>query len=564
MSWKQITTVLSLLFVCYSTWAQEGFRSPVDVPLYLSGTFGEPRGSHFHSGIDIRTNGKEGLNVYAIEDGYISRIKVSAHGYGNALYIAHPNGCTSVYAHLQRFNERIAAYIKKIHYQKESFELDEYLPTGELSVTRGEIIGLSGNSGGSGGPHLHFEIRDTKSQVPVNPHQHGYKVDDRIAPGIYGIYFYPKNANLEPFTMLPTTRNSGNAALALDTIIVNTDTLGLGVHTTDKMNGAPNTNGVYGIELRVDDKPWYAFQMDRFAFDDTRYVQCHMDYAQKVKNRNSVHRLFQLPGNYLDRVYAEMKNNGYLALQEGVPQKVFIESRDHSGNKTEITFYVKYVKEANFFKPNTEPFDTVFYPHHSNTFQHGDIQAKFASNTFYNKVYWKYDEAPSTSTDIRSPLYSLHYEWEPVHKRYSVSIKPDVPADQLESLILVRKDSDGDLTTYPSYVSNGWVTARPKDLGDFYLAYDTIKPTIEPRDFYNNKDVSGQDRISLTIKDNLTDIDNYKGTINGKWVLFRYDAKNDHLWYEFDENLSAGEHTVSISVTDEVGNEATYHCTIKK
>lgn len=543
--------------------AQEGFHAPVDIPIYLSGTFGEPRGSHFHSGIDIKTNGREGLNIYAIEDGYVSRIKVSSSGYGNALYIDHPNGCTSVYAHLQRFNEGISKYINKIHYQKESFELDEYLPSGTLLVKRGEIIALSGNSGGSGGPHLHFEIRDTKSQIPVNPHQYGFAVTDNIAPGIFGLYLYPKDANLVESVKIDVKHNGSTYKVAGDTIFVNTDTLGIGLHTTDKMNGSSNTNGVYAISVAVNGDRLYSYTMDRFSFDDTRYAQCHMDYKEKSLNKNSVHRCFLLPGNYLDNVYQIEKNRGYVVVPEGETREVSISTSDYNQNEATLRFHVKHTPDSKLFARREEPFDTVFYPDRSNTFATEHIKASFATHSFYNKVYWQYGKAIGKSTDMKSAMHALHHEWEPVHKRYTVSIKTDEPEALRKHLILVRVDMDGDVTTYPSRVSGNWITGRPKDLGDFYLTLDTIAPTIKPLNVHDGKVVTGQGVLKFTVKDNLTDIASYKGTLNGQWLLMKYDAKNSLLYYEFDEKLTAGEHKLSVIVTDEAGNTGIFNCNIK-
>ena len=151
-----------------NSYPQDYFQSPLEIPLILSGTFAELRSNHFHSGLDIKTQQQSGLKVMAAASGFVSRIKVSHFGYGKALYITHPNGYTTVYAHLQNFNPEIDAYIKHRQYKNESYEIELFPKAGELLVNNGDIVAYSGNTGGSGGPHLHFEIRN-KQEHPMNP-----------------------------------------------------------------------------------------------------------------------------------------------------------------------------------------------------------------------------------------------------------------------------------------------------------------------------------------------------------------------------------------------------------
>lgn len=564
VAWKHIACFM-LAMLPIGVWAQNDFRSPVDIPLYLSGTFGEPRGSHFHSGIDIRTNGREGLPIYAIEEGHVSRIKVSATGYGNALYIDHPNGCTSVYAHLQQFNSTIDAYIKKIHYQKQSFELDEYLPPGDLVISKGDTIALSGNSGGSGGPHLHFEIRDTETQIPINPHQYGFLVEDNIAPEVHGIYIYPKEERLSGPEKIKLSKHHGSNyyPLAGQTIAVNTDTFGIGVHTFDRMERSTSSNGIYSILVKVNGQVTYQYQMDRFAFDETRYVQCHMDYKQRVTDRNSVHRCFKLPGSRFSRPYSNVVADGYI-VAETTAKQVHIEVSDYNGNTATINFSLVKNTEAKFFKQTLFDHDTVFYFDRSNTFTTDRVSAVFPANTFYSKVFWKFG-IDTTIKGQASPTFQIDYEWEPVHRRYDLNLIPDeVSTEHRDHLIIVRTEGDGDITTYPSRWKGTYLHARPKDLGNFHVMLDTIVPEIRPLNFKDGQDISKLSQLNIRIKDNLTDIASYRGTIGGRWVLFQYDAKNDLLFYQQDERLQAGEHILRLSVEDEAGNTAEYSCTIIK
>lgn len=542
---------------------QEGYHYPIDAPMYLSGTFGEPRGSHFHSGIDIRTGGREGLDVFAIEDGTISRIKVSARGYGNALYIDHPDGCTSVYAHLQRFSPRIDSFIKAIHYRKEEFELDEYLKAGELTVKRGEVIALSGNSGGSGGPHLHFEIRDTKSQIPVNPQLYKFKVTDNIAPGIHGLFVYPKTDSLLRSDKLLVIEGKGHQySTRKDTIWVNTTEIGLGLHSTDRMNNSSSSNGIYCLKMQVAGKTVYSFSMDRFAFNETKYVKCHMDYKEKVESNSSVYRCYKLPGNTFDRVYDSIVNDGYIQLK-AQPVEVTFEVKDFQGNTARLTTFIGYRPDSDLL-PNRTDLDLPLVSYgQEKSLSYAGIDLRFPPATFYNDVYFNYEQGPRIGVyNQLSPMHYVHEETEPVKNRYTITLEPDtilIP----EKMLIVRLDEDNDLESYSSTWHGLKLSANPRETGLFFVTLDTVPPGVKALNISEGKNMGGEKRIRFAIIDAVSGIKSYRGEIDGKWVLFQYDKKNDHLYYEFDEHVPPGEHKLKLTVIDEVGNKSTYQCTFK-
>lgn len=558
---KHIILLLVLLPMCLV--AQDGYHYPMDVPMYLSGTFGEPRGSHFHSGIDIRTGGREGLDVFAIEDGTVSRIKVSATGYGNALYIDHPDGCTSVYAHLQRFSPRIDSFIKAIHYRKEEFELDEYLKAGELTVKRGEIIALSGNSGGSGGPHLHFEIRDTKSQIPVNPQLYRFKVSDKIAPGIHGLFVYPKTDSLLRSDKLKVYEAKGNHYYtSAETLWVNTQTIGLGLHSTDKMNNSSSSNGIYSLKMQVDGKTVYSFSMDRFAFSETKYVKCHMDYAEKVATNSSVYRCYKLPGNTFERVYDSIVADGYFKLSEK-PVKVTFEVKDFQGNMATLSTFLGYKTDSKVLPKRTDmDLPLVRYGEEKSLTKPG-IDLRFPPATFYNDVYFNYEQGPHIGIGELSPLHHVHEFTEPVKNRYTITLEPDTILFP-EKMLIARLDEDNDMETYTSSWKGLKLSANPRETGIFFVTLDTVAPTIKPINISDGKSLSGEKTIRFTIEDKVSGIKSYRGEVDGQWILFQYDKKNDLLYYEFDGRIAAGEHNLQLTVIDEVGNVQTYSCTFKK
>ena len=540
----------------------QGYHQPIDVPLYLSGTFGEPRGSHFHSGIDIRTGGREGLKVYAIEAGTVSRIKISARGYGKALYIDHPDGCTSVYAHLQRFSPRIDSFIKTIHYQKESFELDEYLDAGALVLQRGEVIALSGNSGGSGGPHLHFEIRDTKTQIPVNPQLYQFQVDDRIAPGIHGLFVYPQNDSLLKSAKLPVVEPKNNRYnTRADTIWVNTPVVALGLHSTDRMNNSSSSNGIYSLKMQVDGQTHYSFSMDRFAFSETRFVQCHMDHEEKVLSNSSVYRCYTLPGNSFERIYDSITDGGYITLTER-PIEVKFTVKDFQGNTAILQAFIGYRPDSDLLPKRTN-FGQQFLAYgKENSFSAPGIDIRFPPGTFYRAVFLHYEEGPLAKLGALSMQHRVHDETEAVHSRYTISLEPDTIM-RPEKMLIARIEDDEEIEAYTSSWQGLRITARPRELGVFYIALDTVPPAIEPLNIGEGRDMSSTEVIRFVIKDALSGIDTYRGTIDGKWVLFQYDKKNDLLFYEVDDHVPSGEHKLRLTVTDEVGNEQSYTCNFK-
>lgn len=542
------------------------FGSPVDIPIYLSGTFAEPRGNHFHSGIDIRTQGTEGLKVYSVQDGFVSRIKISAYGYGNAIYVQHPNGYTSVYAHLSGFNPEIEKYIHNLHYQKEECELDEGVPYGKLKVKRGELIAYSGNTGGSGGPHLHFEIRNTRTEHPLNPQLFGFTVKDKMAPIIHNVLVYAKDYNLVSPQHYAARKTTQGYRLMKDTLYFNTDTISFGLHATDKMENSTSTNGIYSMKVLVDGEPVYGFHMDSISFSTTRFVQCHVDNAEKVDNNNTVYRCHRLPGNDFNFVYDVQKNDGYLGLDDSTVHKVEIFCADVQGNSSVVVFYAGKSNQSNAYRMKELDFDTVFYYNRSNTFYGAGLKAQFPVDAFYNKVFFSYDadSIQLKNMDALGPLHRLHKDTEPVHKNYTLSLfVNEVPHHLQDKGIIVRIDRRGRIKAYTTKHNGAWFTASPREFGNFTLVIDTVAPSIRPNNFTPNGTITGKKELKFSASDDLSGIVSYRATIDGKWVLLTYDYKSDLLIYTLDERCPAGEHNFEMVVTDDAGNAATFKCTIK-
>ena len=292
---------------------QNYFRSPINTPIKLSGTFGELRSNHLHAGIDIKAhNGKSGQPILAVAEGYISRIKVQSGGYGNVLYINHPNGYTSVYAHLSNFPKEVAAYVAAEQKRKKTFEIECYPSKEKFKIAKGEKLGKMGTSGRSFVPHLHFEIRDTRTSKPINPLLFGLKAKDNLRPKLHELKVYALNDKLETLSTKTIKVKKGGKGYRIsgDTLLVGAWRIGVGLKAYDNMSLAPNWNGVYSVSMSADDQPTYGFTMETFAFNESRYINAHLDYEEQVSDKSYVNRFYALPGNRLS-IYDEKRNSNH-------------------------------------------------------------------------------------------------------------------------------------------------------------------------------------------------------------------------------------------------------------
>jgi hypothetical protein len=316
------------------------FRNPLDIPISLSANFGEIRTDHFHTGFDIRTGGKTGLKVYAAAEGYVSRIKVSAGGFGNALYITHPNGYMTVYGHLEKFNSAISKYVKEQQYAKESFEVELFPDATKFPVKKGDVIALSGNSGSSGGPHLHFEIRDASGEsYPLNPASF-LKLYDTIPP-VFKLLWLSSTEKMNDQPLKFAVKKSGSVFVPLnDSITINAQSVGIGVEVYDYMNHTSNDYGVYEIAEKVDGKTIYSVKFDRLDFSNGRYVNAYTDYQEERRSGQLIQRLFRLPGDK-NSIYHDLTNDGKIMLVDTLYHKVIVQASDAYGNAATLSFYIR-------------------------------------------------------------------------------------------------------------------------------------------------------------------------------------------------------------------------------
>jgi hypothetical protein len=522
---------------------QDYFRSPMDTTLLLSAPFGQLRDNHFHSGIDIRTFEKEGLPVYAVADGWVSRIKISAFGYGKAIYIDHPNGYTSVYAHLSKLNDSIGAYTKHEQYRKETFEVDLFPKKNLLPVKKGEIIAFTGNSGGSTGPHLHFEIRHTKTEYPINPLLFNLPVPDTAAPFFKSFTVYNLMPN-RPVPILQQRLFSGkllstpNGYRFADTLDLPAGVIGFGVEAFDYISDKEREQNVYTLKLQIDSVPYFRMDIESFAFSDTKYINAHIDYERFMKDRTRIQKCFIDDGNRIS-IYKNLPSKGRYMLADTLTHLVRFTAKDAHGKYVDLELLIRgksndyltafYLPECSYDK---------FIPHRDNIFQMYGMRIEVPRGALYDTMDFCIKTLPASKKTL-SRIYALGDPGTPLHSNMSVSIKPDKKDTALfDKMIIGRAFDKGGVGAVGGGYNRGWVTATSRVFGDFAILVDTIPPKATLKGISRDSICTDTTALRIIISDNLSGIAEYRLTINGKWVLADYDAKNDLLTYEFDATTS--------------------------
>lgn len=571
---KHILLALTVLF-SINTYSQQifsnnkyplvDFRSPLDiVPPALAGSFGELRANHFHSGMDYRTNQREGYPVYAIADGYISRLRVQNSGFGLALYINHPNGYTSVYGHLQRFGPKIAPQVKAIQYQKKSYEIDEFPNAQFIPVRKGDLIAYTGNTGSSGGPHLHFEIRDTKTEATINPLLFGLEIQDNIPPMIHSMYVY--RLNKKPFNEFTPKQYfqvigaGGTYHLNKVNTIHLDGEVGFGIITTDKHNGASGTNGVYSIELALDGQTIYTSALEKFSFENSKAINSHIDYPTYVTTKKSIQKSFVDPGNPL-KIYYNLVNNGRIEFTDGKLHQLKYIITDGKGNKSVLAFNVQADPKATIETPAENPGAINFAYNTVNEFNNAEVKVVIPKGSLYNDLGFIYKRLPKPAGNAYSAIHQIQNNLTPLHIGFDLWIKADSALTKYKEKALIVNTARA---SQGGYFENGYVKATPRNFGSFFIAIDTVPPSITPINIAEGKSMVGIAKMSFKIRDNLSGIKSFNGYIDGKWILMEFDAKTANLWHTFDERTSPGKHTLEIIVTDMKDNSKNYSITFYK
>ena len=548
-----LTFILCLSFyivIAQKKYPENYFLSPLKIPIVLSGTFGELRSNHFHSGLDIKTQGKEGLTIYAPADGYVSRIKVAQYGFGKALYITHPNGYTTVYAHLKKFESKIQQYVKNIQYQKKRYQTGNIFPKQDLfPVKKGDIIGFTGDTGGSGGPHLHYEIRDTKTEKIINPLLFGLKPKDDKAPTIKKLIVYPlnsqsrvNNSNLK--TVLEFKKTSKNKYRSEN--ITASGIIGFGISVYDRLNDALNKNGIYSLEMKVNGTRFYYHDVETFSFAESKYINLLIDYKHYKTYRTRVQKTHKVAANKLS-FYDDLINNGKILIENGNNYNIEIIAKDFKNNTTTIKTSVKGV-ESNliFTKKDTTNFKINRKQFHK--FNLKNVSVAFPKNTFYKDCFIDFS--------MDDGIAKIHNSTVPIDKRFTITFNTSFLNDKQKQQVYIANVNN---VKYPRYTSTkkkiNKVYTSTKTLGNYTLLYDSIAPTITLLNFNNKQWISKNKTLKVKIKDKGAGIKNYRATIDGNWILMEYNHKKGILTYNFnDKKLVGSKHLFKIDILDNVGN----------
>ena len=552
-----IIFILCVKEVKSQDYPQDYFRSPLDIPLLLSGTFGELRPNHFHAGIDLKTQGKSGLKVYAIADGYISRIKVSTSGYGKALYVKHDNGFSSVYAHLMRYTGKIQDYVIEQQYASEKYEIELFPKVDSFRVKKGDIIGLSGNTGGSFAPHLHFEIRNSRNQNPINALHFGLKVRDDISPIIKSLKVYSQSQNTQidgqsSDKLIKVIGGSGGEYTLKDTVKVS-GPYALGIHTYDLLNGANNKNGVYSIEIFVDNLLFYSLSMEEFSFKESRYINSHLDYSEKAESNTKLHKCLIQPNNKLS-IYDFLSNDGTITPHDSVQfVEIFID--DLHGNSSLLSFHVDKVPYDESIPKDSISYVKKFPFNKRNFFKNEHITVDIPANSLYDNLYFDYKM--TSDSLLFSPIHHIHNSKTAVHYSYSINIKTDVPGSLRSKAFICKLDDEDKLSYIGGKYENGYISTKTKTFGNYSVAVDTIAPIVRGLNIYPGKTMKSS-TLKMTTYDDFSGIKSYNAYIDGQWVLMEFEPKSNKLTHFFKSDLKAGKHQFKLIVTDKVDNSTTY------
>ena len=551
--------VLAILFAPFfifsQDYPQDYFQSPLDIPLDVSGSFGELRSNHFHSGLDFKTKGIEGLPVYAAGDGYVSRIKISTFGYGKAIYITHSNGYTSVYGHLQKANGAIESYIKSRQYKEQSYEVEMYLYPTELPVKKGDVITFSGNTGGSGAPHLHFEFRNTKSEEILNPMHFGFKkiINDDRKPVIQGIVAYPLDSTVVNNSQKPINISFSKQADGsyLGVKVKADGKVAFGINAYDFCTNAYNKNGLYKVKAYLNGVLQYQYGFDGFSFDESRYINNFIDYERFHLMGQRIQKLFQL-SDYPLSVVSGNKKDGIIKVQPGANYTYRVELYDFHDNKVELVIPIEFAyQEAKIEKIFQK---TPYFVKAKNEaiFEKNNVSVQIPENAFYSNFYLNFD--------VSNDILTLHDDSVPVHKNITITFNDvqGLTEEQLAKTYIATLDGYK-LDYNKTYRKGNTFSIKTKTLGKFKLAQDTTPPRIYNVNFVEGKTLSTQKTISVSVADLQSDIDTYNGYLNGKWILLEYDYKTKKLVHNLDDNICVpGRNDLKIVVTDNLQNSTTF------
>lgn len=538
-----------------TNYPQDYFSPPLSIPMELSGNFGELRPNHFHAGFDFKTLQREGLKVYAVADGYVSRIKISTFGNGKTIYVTHPNGYTSVYAHLQRATDTIESFIKQEHYKKESFEIEVFYKPDELVVKKGQVIAFSGNTGASEGPHLHFEFRDSKTEFIINPMLFGFDkfIKDTKKPVLSGVYVYPLDINTtvnqskRPILLNLSLQNDGTY---LSDKVVTNGKIGFGISTFDYDDVSFNKNGVYKVQSFFNGKPNFGYQLDTYSFDDMRYVNALIDYSRYKKTQQRVQKLFMKKPYKLSFIVTD-ETFGIPMVVPNLSSVCRIEVSDFLGNQTMVSIPIEYDSLPAIIQPEPIASNYFIKSDKDNNFVKDNMSVFFPAGTFYDDFELNFD--------VKNDTLFLHEDTVPAHTNFTISIEDSKYFEEQRQKIFIGRIQGKNISYNSTFRKDSIFSTKVKTLGQYALVMDTIAPKITISNPIEGKWLTNEKNIQFTISDSLSGIKSYNGYLNGKWILMEYDNKTKKITHDFNDGIVAeGANDLKVVVIDNVGNSTIF------
>jgi Peptidase family M23 len=533
------------------------FAWPVGAEVGLVANFGELRPNHYHMGLDCRTDKKENVPVYASADGYIAKVKIEPYGFGRCIYINHPNGLTTLYAHLNAFEPALEKYITEQQYILQQWKVFLDIPANLFKVKQGDYIANSGNTGGSQGPHVHFEIRDTKSDKCLNLLMFDLPVPDDVNPDIMRLVMYDRTKstyNQSP-KIIALKKTNGIYSVIGGKVLAPSNKVSFALSMQDRTSLPGGANGVYAAAVYDNDTQISRFELDSISYAETRYFNAHVDFKLKANGGPWVQHLSPMPG-YENFIYKTNKRKGVLVLNDSDAHEIKIIVADANGNKSQLKFTVEPPK--NLSESNEIIATQKLVPNFINVFENNKVKFYLPENAIYDTVYFMYKEMPSADG---KNIYQLHTATVPVQCMYPVSIRESFAIEDTGKIVMKR--FFGSKQDYAkANLKDGWYTASFREFGYFQLMVDRTPPNIVPIGFRDGMNAKNASRIMFNIKDNTEDIVIFTALLDGKWLRFSND-KGVNFIYKFDEKCEPGDHELKISATDQVGNvaERTYRFT---
>jgi len=527
---------------------QNYFKWPVGAAIGIVANFGELRPNHYHMGLDCRTDQRENVPVYASADGYITKVKIEPYGFGRCIYINHPNGLTTVYAHLNAFEPALEKYVTQQQYNLQQWKVFLDIPANLFKVKQGDYIAASGNTGGSQGPHTHFEIRDTKTDKCLNGLMFGLPIPDKVQPEIIRLAMYDRTVstyNQSP-KLYALKKVNGAYTVIGGKITAPSNRVSFALTMQDKNSMTANPNGVYAAAVIDNGEQISRFELDSISYAETRYFNAHIDHKTRGNGGPWLQYLSPLPG-YENYIYRTDNNKGVTVFSDNEKHEINIIVLDADGNKSTLNFDV--LPPTNLAAKTATVSGQKFIPNYLNIFENNKVKFYLPENALYDTVHFIYKELPSAAGKT---IYQLMNATIPVQTYFPVSIKENFAMEDTGKIVMER--FYGSKKDFAKAVYNkDWYTASFREFGNFQLLVDREPPTIVPIGFRDGMNAAGLRRILFQVKDNTEDIVNFTALLDGKWLRFSND-KGINFIYNFDDKCGPGQHELKISATDQVGN----------